>query len=459
MQLGILVRASDGLGKVGLLLVGQVAPDTGNPGKDAGQGLHIALCIVDVHAIVCQLVTALFCVGGKAGKDGVQGCASLAALNTCIGHGSQNCGGFLDRVAEGGGGGCTRLVCLAQLDHIRVGVSHSVGHHINKVCGVRGFQAESGQVVGNNVGCLRQVHVGGSSQIQHRADALQHGLGVPACQSHVRQSVRRFTGGELGGCAHLLGLVGQRFQLIAGCAGQGFDVAHGCFKITCGVDAVHVCVFDFAEGFCDASRGKHRFNGIEGFDRFLTEALCALSGLVHGLFEVNLLVFQLIDLGFQPSGFCCQLRGVHASFPQSVPGGSQTPLIGVQGGRGLVDLRLLGNQLVFQRRGIALGLLNLFLDVIVLLLQDGQPLLGGANGLLLLLVRGYVGLYLVQLLDSVLCFHKSRLCSLEGAGEVAVLFGGQVEQQLPFFSSHYFAFLAFSRSATMALLVSIHCRS
>ena len=100
----------------------------------------------------------------------------------------------------------------------------------------------------------------------------------------------------------------------------------------------------------------------------------------------------------------------------------------MQGGRGLVDLRLFGKQLVFQRGGVALGLLNLFLDVIVLLLQDGQPLLGGVNGLLLLLVRGYVGLYLVQLLDSVLCFHKSGLCSLEGAGEVAVLFGGQVEQ-------------------------------
>ena len=319
-------------------------------------------------------------------------------------------------------------------------MGHGVGHHIDKVSGVGGFQTKGGQIVGDNIRRLCQVHVGGSSQIQHRADALQHRLGVPTCQSHVRQSVRRFTGGELCACAHLLGFVGQGFQLIAGCAGQGFDVAHGCFKITCGVDAVHVCVFDFAEGFCNASRGKRRFNGIEGFDRFLAEALCALSGLVHGLFEVNLLVFQLIDLGFQPSGFCCQLRGVHASFPQGVPGGSQTLLIGVQGGRGLVDLRLLGNQLVFQRRGIALGLLNLFLDIIVLLLQHGQSLLGGVNGLLLLLVRSYVGLYLVQLLDSVLRFHKSRLCSLEGAGEVAVLFGGQVEQQLPFFSSHKIPF-------------------
>ena len=112
----------------------------------------------------------------------------------------------------------------------------------------------------------------------------------------------------------------------------------------------------------------------------------------------------------------------------------------MQGGRGLVDLRLLGYQLVFQRRGIALGLLNLFLDIIVLLLQDGQSLLGGVNGLLLLLVRSYVGLYLVQLLDSVLRFHESGLCSLEGAVEVAVLFGGQVEQQLPFFSSHKIPF-------------------
>ena len=108
----------------------------------------------------------------------------------------------------------------------------------------------------------------------------------------------------------------------------------------------------------------------------------------------------------------------------------------MQGGRSLVDLRLLGNQLVFQRRGIALGLLNLFLDVVVLLLQYGKPLLGGINSLLLLLICGNVRLCFVQLLDSVLCFHKSGLGSLERTGKVAALFGGQVEQQFPFFTSH-----------------------
>ena len=248
LQLGILVCASNGLGKVGLLLVGQVAQDPGSPGKDTGQGLHIALCIVDMYAVLLQFIGAALGVGGKAGHNCIQGRASLAALNTGIGHGSQNCGGFLDRVAEGGGGGCTRLVCLAQLDHVRVGVSHGVGHHIDKVRSVRGFQTKGGQIVGDNIGCLRQIHVGGSSQIQHRADALQHRLGVPACQSHVGQSISRFASGEFRGCAHFLGLVGQSRQLLTGSTGEGLDIAHGCFKITCGVDAVHVGIPDFSEG-------------------------------------------------------------------------------------------------------------------------------------------------------------------------------------------------------------------
>ena len=206
------------------------------------------MCVIDLHTVFCKGVPALFRVGGKAGKDGVQGCASLATLDTGVGHGSQHSGGFLDRVAEGRSGSCTRLVSLTQLDDIRVGVGHGVGHHVHKVCGVGGFQAKSSQVVGDNIGCLRQIHVGSSSQIQHRADAVQHGLGVPACQSHVGQSVSRFTSGEFGGRAHFLGLVGQGRQLLTGSAGEGLDIAHGCFKITCGVDAVHVGIPDFSKG-------------------------------------------------------------------------------------------------------------------------------------------------------------------------------------------------------------------
>ena len=231
-----------------MLLVGQGVPDTGHACEDAGQALHIAVRIINLHTVFCKGVPALFRVGCKAGEDSVQGRASLAALDTSVGHGSQHSGGFLDRVAEGCSGSCTRLVSLTQLDDIRVGIGHGVGHHVHKVCGVGGFQAKGGQVVGDNIGCLRQIHVGGSSQIQHRADALQHRLGVPACQSHVGQSISRFTSGEFRGCAHFLGLVGQGRQFLAGSAGECLDIAHGCFKIACGVDAVHVGIPDFSEG-------------------------------------------------------------------------------------------------------------------------------------------------------------------------------------------------------------------
>ena len=229
-------------------MVSQVTPDASHAGEDAGQALHIALCIVDVYAICGQLVAALLRVGSKSGEDCVQGRTSFATLDTSIGHGGQHCRRFFDRVAEGRCGGCTRLVRLAQLDNIRVGVGHGIGHHIDKVRGVGGLQAKGRQVVGDNIGCLRQIHVGSSSQIQHRADAVQHRLGVPACQSHVGQGISRFTSGEFRGCAHFLGLVGQGRQFLAGSAGECLDIAHGCFKITCGVDAVHVGIPDFSEG-------------------------------------------------------------------------------------------------------------------------------------------------------------------------------------------------------------------
>ena len=52
------VNIYDGLGKVGLLLVGQVAPDPSNPGKDAGQGpvsyTHL-LVPTGTYALVAQL--------------------------------------------------------------------------------------------------------------------------------------------------------------------------------------------------------------------------------------------------------------------------------------------------------------------------------------------------------------------------------------------------------------------
>ena len=88
------------------------------------------------------------------------------------------------------------------------------------------------------------------------------------------------------------------------------------------------------------------------------------------------------------------------------------------------------------------------------------PLPASIYGLLLLLVRRNVGLYFVQQLNLPLRFHKGRLSSLECTGKAAVLFGGQVEQQLPLFTSHYLpSFLALWRSAMRSLLLRIHCRN
>ena len=88
LQFRILVRAGNDLCKVGLLLVGQGAPDTGHACEDAGQALHIAVRIINLHTVFCKGVPALFRVGCKAGEDGVQGRASSPPLTPALGHDS-----------------------------------------------------------------------------------------------------------------------------------------------------------------------------------------------------------------------------------------------------------------------------------------------------------------------------------------------------------------------------------
>ena len=89
----------------------------------------------------------------------------------------------------------------------------------------------------------------------------------------------------------------------------------------------------------------NKFNGTLGTTgslAYLFDHKCVFTFKKKEGVDMEELILELIDLSFQPDAFRRQLRGIHASFVQSIPGGSQTLLIGVQGGRGLVDLRLFG---------------------------------------------------------------------------------------------------------------------
>ena len=99
----------------------------------------------------------------------------------------------------------------------------------------------------------------------------------------------------------------------------------------------------------------------------------------------------------------------------------------LQGGGSLVDLLLFGKQLVFKGRGIALGFLDLFLDVVILLLQRCELLPGGFDRVLLLLERSDVGLGLAEGLDLLLHGGNLLLCFGEGAIVAAAQLGVELK--------------------------------
>ena len=307
-----------------------------------------------MYTVLFQFIGAALCVGGKSGHNGVQGRTGLAAFNTGVRHRSQHRRGFLYGVAHGfrSCGAC--LVGFTQLLHIGVRAAHGIGHHIHKMRGVGGRQPERRQVVGHDVGGRCQIHVGGSGQLHDGADALQHGFGIPTGQGHVRQRVRRFTGSEFGGRAHLFGLVGQGLQLVAAGTAQCLHVAHGRFKVTGRVDAVHVRILDLFKGFIDFCGSKCLRYGFDG-----ARALIAvfLGTLGCGFF----LGPQGVQLISKILAFCAQIVRADACLIQRFGSRAQLFLLGCQRIAGVTNALLQLGALAFKGSGRAAGLLDFLL--------------------------------------------------------------------------------------------------
>ena len=183
---------------------------------------------------------------------------------------------------------------------------------------------------------------------------MQHRLGIPPGQRHVGQCICRFTGSEFGGRAHLLGLVGQGLQLVATGTAQRLHVAHGRFKVTGRVDAVHVRILDLFKAFIDFCGSERLRYGFDG-----ARALIAvfLSALGCGFF----LGPQGVQFISKVLAFCSQIVRTYACLIQRFGSRTQFFLLGCQRIAGVTNALLQLGALAFKGSGRAAGLLDFLL--------------------------------------------------------------------------------------------------
>ena len=183
---------------------------------------------------------------------------------------------------------------------------------------------------------------------------MQHRLGIPPGQRHVGQCICRFTGSEFGGRAHLLGLVGQGLQLVAAGTAQRLHVAHGRFKVTGRVDAVHVRILDLFKGFIDFCGSKCLRYGFDG-----ARALVAvfLGTLGCGFF----LGPQGVQLISKILAFCAQIVRAYTCLIQRFGSRAQLFLLGRQRIAGVTNALLQLGALAFKGSGRAVCLLDFLL--------------------------------------------------------------------------------------------------
>ena len=156
-----------------------------------------------------------------------------------------------------------------------------------------------------------------------------------------------------------------------------------------------------------------------------------LPGLIaegHSLVRrFALLLFQIVDFAGELFGAVGKVIGVDAGLFQRRTQLVQLCGLFFQRGRGLVDLKLLCQQLVLHVGGLVAGLLHLPLDIVILLLQHFQPLPRCFHGGLLLLKCGNIRLCLGEGLDFLLHGHNFLLSGLEGLAVTASKLRVQLE--------------------------------
>ena len=181
------------------------------------------------------------------------------------------------------------------------------------------------------------------------------------------------------------------------------------------------------ESFPDAGRDDHIVEVDHRAGRLLTEGLGRLGRL-------HLFLPECADLRLQPLALPLEVVGVHTGLGQGVAQLVQRSRFFIQLCGGLFNLGGFGRQPVLQGGRETLCLLDLPLDVVVLGLQQSQPLAGVFGRGLLLLIGADVGLGAFQLLDLFLGRLDGGLGRLEGPTETAAHLRIERKQKLILFA-------------------------
>ena len=321
-KLAVMRLTCNGFGKVRLLLCAQVVPYAPAAFQDGGKVIHIALFVIDMHTVFCQLRGTPFGVSSQTCHDSRQACTGLTTLDTSVSHCHQHCSGILHRVPKGTGGSCYVLVSLTELLNVRVTVRHGICHLVNKTAGILSLKAECCQIVRHDVRCPGKVHVACCSQIQDTVDTLQHILCIPSGKSHVTECVRYIRSGKDGaGTKVPCGLL-QLFHLFSSGSGKSLDVTHTGGKINAGVNHAPGKLLEFINALLKSVAGKIRNDMIQDAPSTIGRCLSVPSGILQcvvNLSQLGLVLLQftvkVINLGSQFLSFL----GAGALFKCYVP--------------------------------------------------------------------------------------------------------------------------------------------
>ena len=143
----------------------------------------------------------------------VQRRTTLTALDARVRQHAHRCCGILQGHAESVRSRRGVLHRLAQRLDRRVAVRLRIGKNIGSLARTLRRHAERSHRIGHDIRGFRQIHVGGSRQIQYARNTGNDLRIVPACQRHITHRVGGFAGAEFGRRAHLARRIAQRVHL------------------------------------------------------------------------------------------------------------------------------------------------------------------------------------------------------------------------------------------------------
>ena len=267
---------------------------------------------------------------------------------------------------------------------------------------------------------LVRRHVGGGAKHGHDLGEVQQRVLLDAQLSGGFGNRRDLLGGRGDLRGQRLDGIRHRRQLLVGEVGGLGNACDGALKVHRRLRAAGEIFVDFFQGDGDACGNDGLVYLVEGLSGLVTEG----HGLIGGL---ALLLFQRVDLAGELLRAVGEVVGVDACLFQRPAQLVQLCRLLLQRGGGLVDLKLLCQQLVLHVGRIVPGLLHLPLDIVVLLPQHLQPLPRRFHGGLLLLKGGNICLRLGEGLDFLLHGHDFLLCGLEGLAVAAPKLRVQLE--------------------------------